>query len=1016
MGSDSGMRAALPAQEGSNRSKLDELQEEMRELFSSKEKKVVKIDCKNMEESTSEKNTLLGKLYGGKNIKLQEIAEELHRGWQTRGTTKVEMIAKGFYKMEFEDRSEFEHVRKNGPWLIQGFIFSIKKGIHTEEVTTSRKFDLVDFWVQIYGIPVDRINEENVRSVGTSLGKVKEVDLCCRTEFRSPVARVRVRMDIKERLMKGIELRTEMGEVFMVKFKYEKLEIFCYFCGCIGHDIHYCNQREAYSIEVRKHGGSPRDINNNFSFMLRANVFYNGAANTGPAYVTIAGTPQKPRPDQIPARYRGSPAKRVSFGIGGTVSSPGGGVVGEEADVREKQKEVRAPEDTEHRTDSAETEMEVSVAVGEPDSNEGGQLSLWVNQMGDGLDQAQSKVLPGPELVDQKKSEIQGGAVIWIQEGRESEDESAEKSDCIKKEPGAGKTLGGISGEDKEKVSSSGVISFFQMLAFASSSFSLLLLAYMTSTAHVNVEQASTSTNPPFSWSSLFNDKDGTFTDDHLEFLETHSDNGVVNVPDDVLDEGIDQWSEYLIGYFVDKRMPFHLVKKSLDRAWKTKADYAISTDKNFFYFKFLDLEDRQIPLYSGPIFVAGRIFITKSGMSMIASKLGKPLRWDIASQTRSRLDFARACIEIPFDSEYPSYIKFKLGGGIVATVGVEYSWKPAACSTCRIFGPSLAKCPHAMTNVQVTSTMGPSAGSSLRTNNDTDANAVVSSTYRTNVPRHQATTLVVTSALWQPIGSQRISNTQDPSPAPSGNDIVYTNAFALLEDNVADPIDSSHDLHTVTEEGAIVTTTTQADNLQAPILNQDTRTVPNATSSPDSLVTPAPTLHNAIVVYDGTNTHALQVNSLPLAQSLPLSDTVPNPQDGEIASATAIDKELYEANQEVFLAVDEQALSKALQEHSPQIELFDDHLKKGEGTTHNENSACDVGALSENSGQSFGTGIALGVNTVTDHSAETTSSKIITRQSSKQGSQSSASTSSATSGGPTGGNNKAQLSSSSSS
>ncbi|KAF9603994.1 hypothetical protein IFM89_039348, partial [Coptis chinensis] len=133
------------------------------------------------------------------------------------------------------------------------------------------------------------INEENVNKVGQSLGKVKAVDLLCSPEFNKPI---------------------ELGETFPVTFKCEKFDIFCYFCGCIGHDLHYCYQREKYSMDMKKYGGSPRDVMNNFSFMLRANVFYNGAASLSPVSVTISGTPQKLRYDQIPTRSRGSPVKQ----------------------------------------------------------------------------------------------------------------------------------------------------------------------------------------------------------------------------------------------------------------------------------------------------------------------------------------------------------------------------------------------------------------------------------------------------------------------------------------------------------------------------------------------------------------------------------------------------------------------------------------------------------------------------------------------------------------------------------
>ncbi|KAF9626206.1 hypothetical protein IFM89_031333 [Coptis chinensis] len=91
----------------------------------------------------------------------------------------------------------------------------------------------------------------------------------------------------------------------------------------------------------------------------------------------------------------------------------------------------------------------------------------------------------------------------------------------------------------------------------------------------------------------------------------------------------------------------------------------AISTDRDLFYFKFMDYEDRQKVLDGGPIFIAGRIFIirpwskdlqyqrehlklvpiwvklydvpkvlwTKKAFSMIGTKLGKPHCWDVATQ-----------------------------------------------------------------------------------------------------------------------------------------------------------------------------------------------------------------------------------------------------------------------------------------------------------------------------------------------------------------------------------------------
>ncbi|KAF9595584.1 hypothetical protein IFM89_001056 [Coptis chinensis] len=88
----------------------------------------------------------------------------------------------------------------------------------------------------------------------------------------------------------------------------------------------------------------------------------------------------------------------------------------------------------------------------------------------------------------------------------------------------------------------------------------------------------STSSSPPPSWRSLFQGNSDTNSHEQLEFVESALIDDVVDVPNSVIEEGVEHWSNYLVGVFVDKRMSFPLVKRTLKRAWKTKADYEIST------------------------------------------------------------------------------------------------------------------------------------------------------------------------------------------------------------------------------------------------------------------------------------------------------------------------------------------------------------------------------------------------------------------------------------------------------
>ncbi|KAF9612082.1 hypothetical protein IFM89_038001 [Coptis chinensis] len=147
----------------------------------------------NPEKNHTDTITLVGKLYGGKHISLQDFADEVHRCWQIKGETKIEVISKGLYKMVFAKVEEYQHVKQNGPWVIQGFILSIKKGDDLGILGEDRRFDRVDFWVQIFGLPRDRINEKNVHTVGSTLDKVKGMDLHCSLAFKHPVARIPAR-------------------------------------------------------------------------------------------------------------------------------------------------------------------------------------------------------------------------------------------------------------------------------------------------------------------------------------------------------------------------------------------------------------------------------------------------------------------------------------------------------------------------------------------------------------------------------------------------------------------------------------------------------------------------------------------------------------------------------------------------------------------------------------------------------------------------------------------------------
>ncbi|KAK1278351.1 hypothetical protein QJS04_geneDACA014814 [Acorus gramineus] len=89
-----------------------------------------------------------------------------------------------------------------------------------------------------------------------------------------------------------------------------------------------------------------------------------------------------------------------------------------------------------------------------------------------------------------------------------------------------------------------------------------------------------------------------------------------------------------------------------------------------------------------------------------LASAIGKLLYMDTATANRSRIAFARVCIEISSHSDLPDSILYR-EEGIWKDILVEYEWKPSPCPACSTFGHSSAQCVVTPTQVHVASKEG---------------------------------------------------------------------------------------------------------------------------------------------------------------------------------------------------------------------------------------------------------------------------------------------------------------------
>ncbi|GJX73754.1 zinc knuckle CX2CX4HX4C containing protein [Tanacetum coccineum] len=196
------------------------------------------------------------------------------------------------------------------------------------------------------------------------------------------------------------------------------------------------------------------------------------------------------------------------------------------------------------------------------------------------------------------------------------------------------------------------------------------------------------------------------------------------------------RFANTLYGYFIGKRLAFKLVENYVNNTWAKFGLKRMQLHGEFFLFQFDTkagmervLETgpwliRRVPLIlnmwspnvdlkkdevkTAPVWIKLHhvpiVAYTEVGLSLITTQIGKPIMLDsytsnMCVSSWGRSSYARALIEVSADKELMEsiVIAIPLGkdkGHSLATVVIEYEWRPPRCSTCLIFDHGNDKCP----------------------------------------------------------------------------------------------------------------------------------------------------------------------------------------------------------------------------------------------------------------------------------------------------------------------------------
>lgn len=191
----------------------------------------------------------------------------------------------------------------------------------------------------------------------------------------------------------------------------------------------------------------------------------------------------------------------------------------------------------------------------------------------------------------------------------------------------------------------------------------------------------------------------------------------------------VGRWNRYLIGHFLDGKMPYPLLVSTARNQWKDLFVAVKSDVSGFYLFEFKDEQAKLQILEGGPYFFSQKYLVLKDWhrmmkplqeqptkipawvkfhdlpfelwnqecLSRVDSIVGRPIHVDQATARTSKQygllqTKARICIEISADQELPDEVVVSVQGETVV-VPIEYQVLPPMCSYCHVFGHSTSKC-----------------------------------------------------------------------------------------------------------------------------------------------------------------------------------------------------------------------------------------------------------------------------------------------------------------------------------
>jgi hypothetical protein len=189
---------------------------------------------------------LVGRFLCERAIHFNSMKARMADLWKPVKGVTIKEASTGKFLFHFAHPLDMEAVLNGGPWSFDNntlIMERVQLGMQIEHIP----LHFVHMWVQVHDLPMGLMKERVGIQLANYIGTFLEYDKNNNSSFWRQHMRIRVKIDVRLPLKKDTRVMNKEGKWCTVKFKYEKLGIFCFVCGIMGHAENKCEIR--FSME-----------------------------------------------------------------------------------------------------------------------------------------------------------------------------------------------------------------------------------------------------------------------------------------------------------------------------------------------------------------------------------------------------------------------------------------------------------------------------------------------------------------------------------------------------------------------------------------------------------------------------------------------------------------------------------------------------------------------------------------------------------------------------------------------